>query len=153
MDLKVQKQIAAKVFKVSPKRVRFRANSLEQIKESITRQDIKDLIKEGAIYKLQEKGVSRVRANYLKKQKAKGLRKGLGSRKGKATARLSDKDKWMTKVRSLRKHLRALRERAKIQDNCYRNLYRKIKGGYFRNKAHMNLYITEHKLWRASKTE
>jgi len=153
MDLKVQKTIAGKVLKVSPKRIRFRSHSLEQIKESITRQDIKDLIKEGSIYKLQEKGVSRVRANYIKKQKAKGLRKGLGSRKGKATARLSDKEKWMTKVRALRKHLKALKERAKIQEEAYRNLYRKIKGGFFRSKSHMNLYITEHKLWKANKTE
>lgn len=147
MNLKVQKTIAAKVFKVSPKKVKFDTDSLDKIKESITKQDIKDLIKEGVITKLQNKGVSRVRANYIQKQKVKGKRKGLGSRKGKKTARLKDKVKWMNKVRSLRKHLTSLKEKEKIIEGSYRNLYRKIKGGFFRSKAHMNLYLNEHDIW------
>lgn len=151
MNLKVQKAIAAKVLKVSPKKVKFNDDSLSKIKESITKQDIKDLIKDGSITKIQDKGVSRVRANYIKKQKAKGKRKGLGSRKGKKTARLSDKAKWMIKVRSLRNHLQSLKAKNKINMDNYRNLYRKIKGGFFRSKAHMNLYLSEHEIWVAKK--
>lgn len=151
MNLKVQKRIAADVFGVSTKKVKFDVNNLDKIKEAITKQDIKGLIKDKLITKIQDKGISRVRANYIRVQKIKGNRKGPGSRKGKATARFSDKDKWILKVRSLRNHLLNLKSKSKIDVKSSRLLYRKIKGGFFRNKGHLNLYISEHNLWQSKK--
>jgi len=47
----------------------------------------------------------------------------------------------MTKIRALRKKLRELREGGQIDRHAYRLLYRKSKGGEYRNLAHLNAYI------------
>ena len=79
-------------------------------------------------------------------QKSKGRRKGYGSRKGTANARLDSKTVWINKIRLQRKFLKQLRDTKKISLETYKDLYRKSKGGFFRNKRHIKLYITEHKL-------
>ncbi len=144
--MKVQKRLAAKLVKKSPKKVKLDPNRLDEIKEAITKVDIKALIKDGAIKILQDKGVSRARARKNKKQKVRGRKKGHGSRKGKANARLGDKKKWMNKIRLQRAFLKELKQKSKLTPEVYKNLYRKAKGGFFRSKRHIKLYITEHKL-------
>ena len=78
--------------------------------------------------------------------KRKGKRTGAGSRKGKKTARLSKKDAWMNKVRLQRKFLKELRDKELITKSDYHSLYQKSKGGFFRSKRHIKLYIDEHRL-------
>ena len=147
--MKIQKKLAAKIVKKSPKKVILNPDKLEEIKEAITRQDIKSLIKNKAIIIKKEKGVSRGRARKANKQKAKGRRKGQGSRKGKANARFSNKKKWMNKIRLQRTFLKEIK--GKLDAGMYKNLYRKAKGGFFRSKRHIKLYITEHKLIKNGK--
>ena len=148
MKSKIQKKLASKVLGRSPKKVRLNPARLEDIKEAITRADVRGLIKDSAIEVLQDKGVSRARARQVHDQKAKGRRKGQGSRKGHANARLSFKRKWMNKVRLQRKLLKNLKESDKLSQESYKDLYRKSKGGFFRSKRHLMLYITEHKLMK-----
>ena len=148
MKSKIQKKLASKVLGRSPKKVRLNPARLEDIKEAITRADVRGLIKDSAIEVLQDKGVSRARARQVHDQKAKGRRKGQGSRKGHANARLSFKKKWMNKVRLQRKLLKNLKESDKLSQESYKDLYRKSKGGFFRSKRHLMLYITEHKLMK-----
>jgi large subunit ribosomal protein L19e len=146
-NLEFQKKVASAVLKCSPKRVVFDSDELESIKEAITRSDIKSLISEGTIAKKQKKGVSRARANVIKRQKAKGQRKGHGSRKGKATARTPKKEKWMAKVRAQREFIKTLKDSELIDNSVYRNIYLKSKGGFFRSRRHIKLYLNEHKLF------
>ncbi len=146
--LNVQKRIASSILKRSPKRVKFDEDRLDEIKEAITRADIRGLIKDALIVPIQKKGVSRARANKIQKQKAKGQKKGHGKRKGKATARTPKKEAWMTKIRTQRKFAKELKEKGLITNETYRMLYRRTKGGYFRSKRHIKLYLTEHKLFK-----
>lgn len=146
MNLALQKRIAAKILKCSEDRVWFNPSSLEDIKEAITRQDIRLLIKKGAIKKKQKKGISKVRSKKKKLQKKKGRQKGHGSRKGKKTARLPKKEAWMMKIRAQRKVLRMLKEKNLLDEKTYRRLYRKATGGVFRSKKHLMLYINDHNL-------
>ena len=146
MDLKLQRRLAAELLKCSKERVRFRQDSLEDIKEAITRNDIKQLIKKGAIYKLQKKGISSVRKNKAREQKKKGRRKGQGSRKGTKKARMPKKEAWMIRVRAQRKFIRLLRDNGYIDQKTYRMLYRRITGGAFRSKRHIKLFITDKEL-------
>ena len=108
-------------------------------------------IKDKAIKLESDKGVSRGRAKKHQSQKSKGRRKGAGSRKGKANARLSDKQKWMNKIRLQRQFLNDLKSKDKLEKETYKDLYRKAKGGFFRSKRHVKLYITEHKLVKNGK--
>jgi len=146
MQLNVQKKIASKILKISKKHIRIDNTRLDEIKEAITKADLRSLIKDKAIVKTPKKGISKGRTRKTKEQKRKGKQKGPGSRKGKQTARLPKKERWMNAIRSQRKLLKELKDEGKLNTKSYRDLYRKAKGGFFRSKRHINLYITEHRL-------
>jgi large subunit ribosomal protein L19e len=148
MNLKTQKRIAAKVLKCSPKRVVLDQASSQDIKEAITRADIKNLVSSNLIVKLQKKNNSRSRIRKNMIQKRKGRRSGPGSRKGKHGARVSSKGLWMIKVRLQRSFIKELKDKTLIEATTYRNLYSKVKGGYFRNKRHIKLYLEEQSLFQ-----
>ncbi|NQU79823.1 50S ribosomal protein L19e [Candidatus Woesearchaeota archaeon] len=146
MKLSVQKRLAASIFKSSQKRVWFDQDRLPDIKESITKQDLKGLISEGVIRLKPETSISRGRARQKKIQKGKGLQKGKGSRKGGLRARIPKKDLWKVKMRVQRGFLKILRDKGFITRSIYQNLYLKSKGGFFRSKRHIKIYLDEHKL-------
>ena len=146
MDLKVQKRIAASALGVSPKRIWFDPNRLAEIKESITKIDIRSLIRDKAIQKKQKRGISGFRSKKIKIQKSKGRRKGEGSKKGAKKARLNPKREWMIKVRLQRAFLKELKKKKILTTQDYRPLFRKVKGGFFRSKRHIKLYLGEHNL-------
>lgn len=146
MNLGKQKQLAARALGVSSKRVKFNVTSetKRDLKELISREGVKDLVADKAITVKPKKGNSRTAANKIATQKAKGLRSGHGKRKGTANARFNEKDKWMIKIRALRAELKKLKVAGKLDVKGYRELYRKAKGNFFRNKKHMALYMEQH---------
>ncbi len=146
MKLNVQKRLAGDILKCSPKRVWFAPDRLADIKEAITKADIRGLVGEGVIVKEQEKGVSRARANHRAIQRRKGLQRGAGKRKGKKTAIVPRKEAWMSKIRAQRLLLTDLRQGKVVSEETYKNLYRKAKGGFFRNRRHIKVYIKEQNL-------
>ncbi len=146
MDVYVQRRIAADILKCGVDRVWIDPERLEDVKAALSRDDIRELIKKGVIRKLQKKGISSARVKKLKEQRKKGRRRGPGSRRGAAGARNPPKEQWMMTVRALRKLLKQLRDEGKIEKRVYRKLYRMAKGGFFRSKSHLMLYIEEHEL-------
>ncbi len=91
MKLALQKKLAASVTGCSEKRIKFDTDRLDEIKEAITKADIRGLIKDKAIIVKRKKKSSRFRTRTRKKQKSKGRQKGFCKRKGKKTARLGKK--------------------------------------------------------------
>ncbi|MGM5480944.1 MAG: 50S ribosomal protein L19e [Nanobdellota archaeon] len=148
MKLSVQKRLAASVLDCSPKRVQFAPDRVNDIKEAITKSDIKSLINDGTIKKIPIKGVSRARANKRLVQRRKGLQRGAGKRKGKKTAIVPRKEAWMSRIRVQREFLKELREKEIIDRMVFKDLYAKSKGGFFRNKRHIKIYIDENELAR-----
>ena len=146
MKLSTQKRLAAEVLKVGTSRVWIDPAFEDEVSLAITREDIKRLIDERAIQKRPATGVSRGRARFVLEQKRKGQRKGPGTKKGKATAKLTGKDRWMIRIRPMRKELRSLRNSKRITSRTYRELYLMAKGNAFRNTAHIRTYISERKL-------
>jgi len=146
MELSTQKKLASKVLKASPKRVRLDPMRAEDVKEAITKTDIRGLIGDGAITVSQKKGVSRARANKLLKQKSKGQRRGAGKKKGSSNSRTPDKLVWMRRIRVQRSFLKELKEKDIITTKTYSDLYKKTKGGFFRSKNHIKIYIEENRL-------
>ena len=144
--MKNKKRLAAKILKTSLSKVRFSAEALADIKKAITRSDLRGLIAVKKITKSGKNSQSRVRARKISIQKSKGRRKGKGKKKGGKHSVITRKEKWMTKVRAQRAFLKLLKEDGKLSTQNYRSLYSKSKGGYFRNKRHIKLYITEHHL-------
>ena len=146
MKLRLQKTLASKIFKGSSKRVKFEPEVLDEIKEGLTKDDVRGMISRGLITLKKKKGISRVRANKKAKQRAKGLRKGPGKRKGTKNARTPDKKIWIIKIRLQRMFLKELYDKQYLTAKVYRNLYNKAKGGFFRSKRHIKLYIEDNNL-------
>jgi large subunit ribosomal protein L19e len=145
--MNIQKRLAAQITKSSAKRIKFSNDRLADIKEAITKADIRQLMAEGAITRLHKKGVSRARARHLKRQKAKGLRSGPGTRKGRETSRQPAKKAWIHKIRSQREFLKELKEKQAITNKTFRDTYLKAKGGYFRSTRHIRIFLEDNKLF------
>lgn len=145
-DLTLQKRLAGTVLKVGPKRVRFDPARLNDIKNAITKEDIRQLISEGVISAVPERGISRSRAKKNTVQKSKGLRKGYGKRKGRASARTPTKTTWINRVRAQRAFLKELKEKKMISSADFNEMYRKAKGGFFRSVRHVKLVVNEREM-------
>jgi large subunit ribosomal protein L19e len=139
----IQKRIAASILKCSPKKISFDREKLDQIKEAITRKDVKLLIGKGIITKSHDTGISRARANIRVAQKKKGRRRGHGSRKGTLHASADTKLTWISRIRKQRTFIRRLKERGVLDAKNYHELYGKAKGGFFRSEHHIKLYLEE----------
>lgn len=143
MNLTAQRKIAASVLNCGVNRVVFDESQASRIKEAITKQDMRGLVKAGIVSAVQKKGVSRVRARKRIVQRRGGKQQGSGTRKGRATARLPSKDKWIAKVRAQRTLLKELRATEKISQEQFKELYAKVKGDFFRSRRHILLTIEE----------
>ena len=88
-----KKELAAKILKISPKKVKFISSALEDIKKAITRSDIRGLIAIKKIMVNKKNEQSRVRANILASQKKKGRRKGNRRKEKERKRNENEKDK------------------------------------------------------------
>jgi len=122
MSLKAQKRMAAKILKCGENRVYFDPYLIDEIKMAITREDIRNLVKEGIILKKYKKGNSKYRKNVRHERKKKGRARGLGKRKGTKYARLPKKKRWMNRIRPQRRELKKLRDRKLITTATYRKI-------------------------------
>ncbi len=139
-----KRELAARVLDVGANRVRFEPDRLEDITDSITRENIRSLIKSGAIWTVQPKGSSRGRA--IKKRSVwKVHGKGPGSKKGKKTARVGKKGVYVVRTRSMRYHLKVIKERKDISNDMYWYLYKRVNGGQVRSLAHLRELVKEAK--------
>ncbi|AHF79607.1 50S ribosomal protein L19e [Thermococcus paralvinellae] len=141
--MRMQRRIAAEILKCGENRIWIDPERIEDVKSAITREDIKRLIKEGVIKKKPIKGQSTYRAKIRHEQRKKGRHRGPGSRKGKKTARMGKKERWIMTIRALRKELRKLKAEKKIDVHTYRRLYIRAKGGQFKNKHQLYLFLEE----------
>ena len=139
MNISAQKRLAAELLKCGENRVYFDPYMIEDIKMAITREDVRNLIKEGAIQKKYKQGISKTRKNIRHERKKKGRARGLGKRKGKKGARTPKKEAWMKRIRPQRRELKKLRDRKVITTATYRKLYKNAKGGMFNSVAQMNI--------------
>jgi large subunit ribosomal protein L19e len=139
VSVKIQKRLAAQIFKTGVNRVWVEPDELDRVASAITRDEVRKLIHEGAIKKRPETGISRGRV------KKKRLRKGPGSREGSWVNR---KRKWIIGIRRIRGRLSELRDKKLVTPQVYRKLFLMAKGGSFRSISHLNEYIETHRLAR-----
>ncbi len=140
-DLRNQRRMAADILKCGKNRVWMDEDRLDEIAKAVTKEDVRVLIKGGAVKAKQKKGISSGRKKYVASQKTKGRRKGHGSRKGAKYARLPRKRRWIKTIRPLREYLKELRDTEQIDRSTYRLYYRKSKGGEFRNRHHLKTHL------------
>jgi large subunit ribosomal protein L19e len=133
------KRVAADTFGVGLARIKI--IDREKSTQAMTRDDVRGLLSQGAIMVRPLRGSSRARARVLMAQRKKGRRSGHGTRKGASGARATRKSIWVSKIRGLRAELNV--HKPKLKEGSYQKLYSMSKGGFFRSKTHLRLYIKE----------
>jgi len=133
--LSLQKRLAASILKVGLSKVWLDPEHSEDIKNAITRKDIKKLIEKGYIKKKNGK------IPFPKEKKEK--RQGKGSRKGKKGARTDKKRAWINTIRPIREMLNELKKQGKIDKETYKTAYRLAKAGTFRSRSHLKLFLQQ----------
>jgi large subunit ribosomal protein L19e len=103
MSLRGQRRLAASLLGIGQSRIWIDPEEADKVQSAITRKEIQTLIREGRIQALQKKGVSRGRV-----RARSGRRKKAGSRKG---GQKIGKEDWVVRIRSIRRHLRMLRDK------------------------------------------
>ncbi len=140
-NLRAQKRLAADVLDAGKNRLWFDPERQDDIAEAITREDIRELVAEGAIRVDPERRNSRGRARERQKKRAYGHQSGPGTRKGKAGGRQNKKKEWQSRIRAQRKRLRELRDSGDLTRSEYRSLYDKAGGGEFDSVADLEREI------------
>lgn len=132
MQLNKKKELAARTLKVGKGRVVFNTARLDEVKDAITKQDIKDLFADKAISIKEITG---------KRKKEKGkTRRRQGSIKKNVNTRKRD---YMTITRKLRAYITELRKHGTILSEEYWKLRREIRAKNFRSKSHMKERIQQ----------
>jgi large subunit ribosomal protein L19e len=144
VNIAKKRELVARILGVGANRIRFEPDRLEDVADSITRDNIRSLVNSGAIWTVQIKGTSRGRA-IEKRAVWKVHGKGPGSKKGKKTARVGKKEVYVIKVRSMRYRLKVLKDRKDITNEIYWQLYKKVNGGQVRSLAHLRDLVKEAK--------
>jgi large subunit ribosomal protein L19e len=143
MQITNQKKMAAQILsvmegrEVGVHRVWINPSYLDQVAQSVQKEDIREAIDNGWIKAKAIKGTSRVRALKRQEQKKKGRQKGQGMRSGSANARNPSKQQWMATIRAQRRALKGMREDGTLKSSQYRHYYLKAKGGSYRSIGHM----------------
>ena len=130
MNLAKKKELAAKTLGVGKNRIIFNMENLAEIKEAITRQDIRGLKEEGVITIKSIKG--------RKKIKRRKTRRGPGKIKKKVNNR---KQVYVKITRKLRYYLKCLKERGVVDRELYLNIRKKIRMRDFGSKASLKEYL------------
>jgi large subunit ribosomal protein L19e len=147
-DLKGQRRLASQILKIGQNRVWINPERMGDVEGAITREEVRKLIHEKIIVSLPEKGVSRSRAKIIRAKKVKGRRSGPGSVTGAGYAKVTQKDAWMIKIRSLRRKLRELKASRVITETTYTQYYRMAGSGRFDSIAELERNLKENDLWR-----
>lgn len=130
MNLRNKKELAAKALGVGKNRIKFNSEGLNEIKEAITKEDIKSLHNDGIIMIKPIKG--------RKKIIRRKIRRGPGKIKKKIKYRKQD---YVRITRKLRKHVKKMKRENTISKEFYLELRKKIKMRSFKSTANLREYI------------
>lgn len=132
MQLAKKKDLAAKVLKVGKNRIIFIKEHLVEIKEAITRLDILDLHKSGAIQIREVSG----RKKIIRRKN----RRRVGKVKNKVNNR---KAEYVIITRKLRKFVRGLVRTGAIDRERNREVRKQIRARKFKSKRHLKENLEE----------
>ncbi len=130
MNLRNKKELAARTLKVGKGRIVFVDAHKDEIKEAITKEDMRGLHAEGAI-RIKEVGGRKA------KVKKKG-RRTTGKIKKKVNVR---KQEYVIMTRKLRAYTAEMKKQGKVSPEEVKEIRKRIRNRIFRSKAHLRDYI------------
>ena len=132
MNLTKRKELAAKVLKVGKNRIIFVEGHLAEIKEAITRMDIHDLHKGGAIQIKEVKGRKKIVKRKNRRRTGK-IKKNVNTRKA----------EYVIITRKLRTFVRGLVRTGAIDKERNREIRKQIRSRKFKSKRHLKESLEE----------
>ena len=129
MNLRSKKELAARTFGVGKKRIVFMESRKDEIKEALTKQDIRDLVESGAIIIREIRG---------RKKIEKIGRKNTGNIRQRVNKR---KREYIIITRKLRNYIQGIS--SKINKEVFKKIRKKIKNREFKNKLDIKKYIED----------
>ncbi len=129
MNLSKKKELAKRTFNVGEGRIIFVESRLNDIKEAITKQDMRDLRQDKAIIIKEKKGRKKV----IRKR-----RRSVGNIRKKMKTRKKD---YVILTRKLRKYVAEMKHQGKISKEEVDDIRKKIRNKMFRSKSHLKEYI------------
>jgi large subunit ribosomal protein L19e len=131
MNLNTKRRLAARALGVGVNRIRFNNERLSDVQEAITKQDIRDLVADGALSVREVRGRSA--------SKGERVRRRAGSVKhhvkpGKTT--------YVMFVRKMRAYLAEMRKQKTITSAQFTQLRKELKGRHINSKTHLKERIT-----------
>ncbi|MGN6822877.1 MAG: 50S ribosomal protein L19e [Candidatus Nitrosocosmicus sp.] len=136
VNIRKKRELVSRILGVGVNRVRFEPDKLDDVADSITRENIRSLVNNGSIWTSKVQGTSRGRTRsklHIKKKHGTGP----GSKKGKKTARVGKKEIYVIRIRSMRRHLKILKERKDLTNDQFWILYKKVNGAQVRSLSHL----------------
>jgi len=130
MNLGKKKSLATRTLKVGKERIVFLRSRMDEIKEAITKNDIRSLQKEGAIIIKDIKG--------RRKIKKKSKNKGTGNVRKKVNKR---KQEYVKMTRKLRNYVAEMKKQGKLSKEEIEDIRKKIRNKVFKSKAHLKEYV------------
>jgi len=132
MNLTKRKELAAKVLKVGKNRIIFTEAHLPEIKEAITRMDMLDLHKSGAIQIREVKGRKKIVKRKNRRRTGK-IKKNVNTRKA----------DYVIITRKLRAFVRGLVRTGAIDKERNREIRKQIRSRKFKSKRHLKESLEE----------
>ncbi len=129
MNLSKKRELVKRTFGVGKGRIVFAESRLDDIKDAITKQDIRDLKQEGAIQIKEISGRKKVK---------KKTGRSTGNVRKKVNRRKRD---YVTMTRKLRKYIAELKKRGELSQEDFIDIRKKIRNKAFRSKAHLRDHI------------
>ena len=129
MNLNKKKNLAKRTFGVGKERIVFVESRLADIKEAITKQDMRDLLSQGAIVIKDVKGRRKV---------VRKVKRSVGNVRHKQK---KGKDSYIILTRKLRKYVSEVKKAGKVTKTEFENIRKKIKNRDFRSKAHLTEFL------------
>ncbi len=129
MNLSKKKKLAMRTFGVGENRILFLESRLDEIKDAITKQDLRDLEKSGAIIILEKKGRKKIKKKWGK---------SIGNVRKKIPER---KRRYMVLTRKLRGYVKSIYSKREISKEALNNIRKKIRNKEFRSKTHIKDYL------------
>jgi large subunit ribosomal protein L19e len=130
MKLDKKKAMAGRMLGVSPARILFIEPRLDEIKEAITKEDIRSLIADGAIK------IKPIKAK--KSAQKRKVKKSPGNIKINVKNR---KQKYMILTRKLRRKVLDLKSKNLLTKEQTLDIRNKIRNKYFKNKTQLNEFV------------
>ena len=130
MNLGKKKSLAARTLDVGREKIVFLKSRLDEIKEAITKQDIRDLTAEGAIIIKEPKGRKKV----VKRKR----KRGTGKIKKKVNKR---KQEYVIMTRKLRSYTAEMKKQGNISPEESTEIRKRIRNRKFKSKANLKDYI------------